>query len=169
MRSNLGLSIAAGLLLATLAPAWAEEGTNPVELAQAVPQATVSLASGLKASESKGNPISAKFEIDNGALQLSVYTMNRDQFTEVIVDHWSGTIAKAEPITSGDDLKAAGVQGAAMAKAQMKLEAAVDKAVAANAGYLAVEVEPKLEGDRPLAAITLMKGQDIKKVNVNLD
>src|ERR1700757_1176909 len=131
MRSNLGLSIAAGLLLATLAPAWAEEGTNPVELAQAVPQATVSLASGLKASESKGNPISAKFEIDNGALQLSVYTMNRDQFTEVIVDHWSGTIAKAEPIVAGDDLRAAGEQGAIMAKAQVKLAAAVERAVQA--------------------------------------
>jgi hypothetical protein len=169
MRSNLIASVTAALLFAVGAAVWAEDQIKPVDLAQAMPQATVSLARGMKASESKGNPISAKYEIENGALQLSVYTMNRDQFTEVIVDHWSGAIAKAEPITSGDDLKTAGVQGAAMAKAQIKLDAAVDRAVAANAGYLAVEVEPKLEGGRPVAAITLMKGQDVKKVAVNLD
>jgi hypothetical protein len=56
-----------------------------------------------------------------------------------------------------------------MAKAQLKLGAAVDRAVAANAGYLAVEVEAKLESGRPVAAITLLKGQDVRKVNVNLD
>jgi hypothetical protein len=143
-----------------------------------LPQATVSLAHALRASESKGIPISAKFEIGNGGLQLSVYTMNRDQFgevseiivfSEVIVDHWSGEIAKAAAITSGDDLKAADVQGAAMINAKVKLETAVDRTVQANAGYLAVEVEPALEGGRPVAAITLMKGQDVKKVNVNLD
>jgi len=169
MRSNRIPSIVAAMLFAAGTPAWAEEQTNPAELAQAVPQATVSLAHGMKASESKGNPISAKYEIENGSLQLSVYTMDRDQFTEVIVDHWSAEIAKAEPITAGNDLKAAGEQGAIMAKAQVKLGAAVDRAVQANAGYLAVEVEPKLEAGRPVAAITLMKGQDVKKVAVNLD
>jgi hypothetical protein len=169
MRSSLVLSITAACLLAAGASAWAEQASNPAALAQALPQATVSLARGLTASESKGNPISAKFEIENGALQLSVYTMNRDEFTEVIVDHWSGTIAKADAITSGHDLKAAGEQGSAMAKAQVKLGAAVDRAVATNAGYLAVEVEPKLEGGHPVAEITLMKGQDVKKTIEKLD
>jgi hypothetical protein len=169
MRSSLVLSITAAFLLAAGASAWAEEETNPAELAKAVPQATLSLAHGLKASESKGNPISAKFEIEKGSLQLSVYTMNRDQFTEVIVDHWSGTIANAEAITAGHDLKAAGEQGSVMAKAQIKLDAAVDRAVAANAGYLAVEVEPKLEDGHPVAQITLMKGQDVKKTTEKLD
>jgi hypothetical protein len=150
-------------------PSWAEDQPDAAALAKVLPEATVSLKQGLKATQPEGTPISAKFEIEDGALQLSVYTMNRDQFTEVIVDHWMGDIAKAEPITSGGDLKAAGEQGAAMAKAQMKLAAAVDRAVAANSGYLAVEVEPKLEGGRPIAVITLTKGQDVKKVPVTLD
>ena len=169
MKPSLFPSIAAAFLIFAGAPSWAEEPTNAVELAQAVPQATVSLAQAMRASESKGNPISAKFEIEKGGLQLSVYTMNRDQFSEVIVDHWSGAIAKSDAITSGDDLKEAGEQGSAMAKAKVKLASAVDRAVQANAGYLAVEVEPKLEGGRPVAAITLMKGQDVKTVNVSLD
>ncbi len=169
MKPSLFASIAAAFLIFAGAPSWAEQPTSTVELAQAVPQATVSLVQALRASESKGNPISAKFEIEDGGLQLSIYTMNRDQFSEVIVDHWSGTIAKSEAITSGDDLNAAREQGAAMAKAKMKLDAAVERAVQANAGYLAVEVEPALEGGRPIAAITLMKGQDVKKMNANLD
>ena len=169
MRRNLFLGIAAAFLLAASASSWAEEGKDLQQLAQAVPQATISLAQGLKASESKGKPISAKYEIENGALQLSVYVMNLDQFGEVIVDHWSGAIAKAEAITSGEDMKAAGEQGAAMSKAKVPLADAVDRAVKANAGYLAVEVEPKLEGGRPVATITLMKGQDVRKVTSNLD
>jgi hypothetical protein len=169
MISNRIAIVVATLLFAVGASVWAEEQINPVELAQALPQATVSLAHGMQASESKGNPISAKYEIENGALRLSVYTMNRDQFTEVIVDHWSGAITKAEAITSGDDLKEAGEQGAIMAKAQVKLAAAVERAVQANTGYVAVEVEPQLEAGRPVAAVTLMKGQDVRKVNEKLD
>jgi len=163
------LSVVAAVAMFAGASSWAEQETNPAELAQALPQATVSLSRGMRASEGMGNPISAKFEIENGGLQLSVYTMNRDGFTEVIVDHWAGTIVKTGAITAGDDLKAAGEQGAAMAKAQMKLDQAVERAVQANAGYLAAEVEPKLVAGRPVAAVTLMKDKDVKKVDVNLD
>jgi hypothetical protein len=44
--------------------------------------ATATLQGGLKASEPQGTPISAKFEIADGKLQLSVYTMKGDGFTE---------------------------------------------------------------------------------------
>ena len=100
------LSVVAAVAMFAGASSWAEQETNPAELAQALPQATVSLSRGMRASEGMGNPISAKFEIENGGLQLSVYTMNRDGFTEVIVDHWAGTIDKTEQITAGADLKA---------------------------------------------------------------
>jgi hypothetical protein len=169
MRPSLVLSIAAALLFVASSTLWAEGETTPAQLAQALPQASITLDQGLKASESKGTPISAKYEIEHGALQLSVYTMNRDQFSEVIVDHKSGAITKAEPITSGEDLKEAGEQGAAMSKAKVTLAAVVDGAVKGNAGYRAVEVEPKLEGGHPVAEITLMKGQDTKKVTAKLD
>src|SRR5713101_5198951 len=42
------------------------------KLADAVKHAKVSLDAGLKASEREGKPISGKFELDEGKLQLSV-------------------------------------------------------------------------------------------------
>jgi hypothetical protein len=48
---------------------------NPGALAKALPEVSISLAEGLKLSEREGKPVSGKFELENGALQLSVYTM----------------------------------------------------------------------------------------------
>lgn len=39
------------------------------------------------ASESEGQPISGKFEVEDGKLQLAVYTAKDGKFFEVIVDH----------------------------------------------------------------------------------
>lgn len=165
-RLGIGVATAAILIIASLS-SWAED--NSAALAKALPQASVSLDQGLKASEREGKPISAKYEIENGALQLSVYTMKGDQFSEVIVDHSSGSIKKAEPITDADDMKAAQEQSAAMAKAKLPLDAAVGGAVKANSGYRAVSVIPTLNGGQPVAAITLMKGEDVKKVTEKLE
>src|SRR5216683_8022708 len=163
---KLALSIVVAAILSFVGPSflgsssWAEGETSPAALAKALPQASVSLDQALKASAREGTPISAKFEIENGALQLSVYTMKGDQFSEVIVDHSSGSIKKAEPITDADDMKAAQEQSAAMAKAKLPLEAAVGGAVKANSGYRAVNVIPMLDGGQAVAAITLMKGEE---------
>src|SRR6266566_9089956 len=51
---------------------YGEKGDT--ELAKAVSGAKVSLVKGLAASTREGNPISAKFELEHGVLQLSVYT-----------------------------------------------------------------------------------------------
>ena len=67
-----------------------------VKLADAVKHAKVSLDAGLKASEREGKPISGKFELDEGKLQLSVYTEKASKFYEVVVDHTTGKIAKSE-------------------------------------------------------------------------
>jgi hypothetical protein len=95
--------------------------------------------------------------------------MKGAQFSEVIVDHKSGAIKKSEPITDAGDMKAAQAQSAAMAKAKLALDAAVDSAVKANAGYRAVSIVPVLDGGRPVAAVVLMKGPDVKKVTEKLD
>ena len=105
----LALIVAVGFWSAALAPAWAEAG-DPKALAAALEDATATLQGGLKASESEGTPISAKFEIDDGKLQLSVYTMKGDGFTEVVADPKTGAVAEAEKITDADDLKAAAAQ-----------------------------------------------------------
>src|ERR1700737_5561577 len=101
-------------------------------LAAAMKNATATLQGGLKASEAQGTPISAQFEIEDGKLQLSVYTMKGNDFTEVVADTKTGAIAKAEKITDAGDLKAATAQKAAMAKAKVPLLAATDTAVNAN-------------------------------------
>lgn len=73
-------------------------------LAAAIKDTKVKLEDGLKASEREGKPISAKFEIDDGKLQLSVYTMKGDGFAEVAIDPKTGAI-KAEKITDAEDSK----------------------------------------------------------------
>src|SRR2546427_6346214 len=109
--------------------ARAEEGKDQAALAKALAEAKVSLEKGLVASAREGKPISAKFEIgDDGKLQLSVYTAKGDSFSEVLVDHKTGKVEKAEPITSGEDLEAAKAQSGAMAKAKLALDEAVFKA-----------------------------------------
>ena len=66
------------------------EDTDPAALAKALKDTTVTLQDGLKASEPEGKPISGKFEIDDGKLELSVYTMKNDDFAEVVVDPTTG-------------------------------------------------------------------------------
>jgi hypothetical protein len=50
------------------------------ELAEALETLKVSLDDGVSNSEAQATPISGKFEIEDGRLQLSVYTMNDDKF-----------------------------------------------------------------------------------------
>src|SRR6202048_901373 len=58
----------------------------------------INLQQGLAASEQQGQPISAKFEVDEGKIQLSVYTAQDGKFSEVLVDYTTGKVMKAEPI-----------------------------------------------------------------------
>lgn len=169
-KSLVAVVIAAGSLAAAgLAPWAGAEETDPAALAKALPEATVPLDQGFRASERDGKPISGKYEIEHGALQLSVYTQKGNQFMEVIVDHKSGAIKKSEKITDSDDLKAAKEQTGAMAKAKVSLANAVDRAVKANSGYRAVSAMPMLQAGAPVAIVTLMKGAEVKKVTEKLN
>ena len=131
--------------------------------------ATATLQGGLRASEAQGTPISAKFEIEDGKLQLSVYTMKGNDFMEVVADPSTGAIAKAEKITDADDLKEATEQKAAMAKAKVPLLTAAETAVSANAGFQAVSIYPQLQNGNPMAEVTLLQGTTFKKVMEKLD
>jgi len=139
------------------------------ELAKALPSAKVSLAEGLAASAREGTPISGNFELEEGKLQLSFYTMKGDTFSEVIVDHKTGKVAKADPITKDDDLAHAKAQSEAMAKAKRSLDAAASEAVKENKGYRVVSVMPALKDGHPVADVTLVKGEEWKTVSEKLD
>ncbi len=150
---------------------WAQkyDDKERAELAKALKAAKVSLERGLSASQREGKPISGKFEVEDGKLQLSVYTMKGDKFSEVIVDHLTGKVAKVEAITGGEDLTAAKAQSEAMAKAKVSLNAAAAKTVKSNSGYRAVSAYPSIKDGHPVAEITLVKGAEWKTVSEKLD
>lgn len=66
----------------------------------------VPLEGGLAASASHGQPISGKFKIEDGHLQLSVDAARDGKFSEVIVDYTTGKVVNAEPIAEGEELGA---------------------------------------------------------------
>ena len=78
-----------------------DKAKEHADLEKALKDAKIPLERGLTASAKEGKTISAKYEVEDGKLQLSVYTMKGNEFSEVIVDYKTGKIAKAEPITQG--------------------------------------------------------------------
>jgi hypothetical protein len=174
MRKKVGFVMFTSALLVGLlsgSTLWAQksEEKERAELAEALKTAKVALENGLADSAREGTPISAKFEVENGKLQLSVYTMKGERFSEVIVDHTSGRITKTEAITGGEDLVAAKAQSEAMSKAKLSLRAATLRAVRANKGFRAVSAIPNLKEMHPVAEITLAKGSEFKTVRERLD
>jgi hypothetical protein len=153
------------LVLGSWSPTLCAE-QDDAALIKAVSSAKVTLQKGLTESQREGRPISAKFEMENGKLQLSVYTEKNGKFFEVIVDHMKGSIAKTEPITEGDDLADAKSQSAAMANAKTSLKEAVDKTVGLN---LAVGVTPDIKDGHPVASISVAKGGKLQTVTQRLD
>jgi len=162
-------TVVAVLMFVAVPTGWAQTLDDKEQLAKALKEAKIPLQRGLAASAKEGKPISAKYEVEDGKLQLSVYTMKGAGFSEVIVDHNTGKIAKTEPITQGDDLAHAKEQSAAMAKAKRSLGAAASEAIKENRGYRVVSVMPALKDDHPVADVTLVKGTEWKTVSEKLD
>jgi len=150
---------------------WAaeEEEKEGAELTHALQGVKVTLKQGLAASAGKGKPISAKFEVEDGKLQLSVYTTKDGKFSEVLVDLKTGRVAKVEAIEEGEDLTAAKAQTDAMSKAKTPLAAAVDTAVKKNPGYRPASVIPSMKDDHAVADVKLVKGDEVKTDSERLD
>ena len=163
------VSLVALVFAASLGWAQPHDDKERAELAQALKAGKISLQQGVTASAKEGKPISAKYEVEDGKLQLSVYTMKGAKFSEVIVDHKTGKVAKAEPITKADDLTAAKAQSEAIAKAKRSLATAASEAVKENKGFRAVSVMPSLKEGHPVADVGLVKGTEWKTVSEKLD
>ncbi|MFZ2137748.1 MAG: PepSY domain-containing protein [Xanthobacteraceae bacterium] len=138
-------------------------------LIKSLGSAKISLQRGLTAAQRQGQPISGKFEVEDGKFQLSVYTANKGQFAEVLVDYSTGKIVKSEPITQGGDLDAAKAQSEALAKAKIPLRAAVDKAAKQSQGFRAISVTPTLKDGRAIALVVLLKGEELKGIEQSLE
>ncbi len=167
--ARLMVIVSLGLLVGASQRAAGAEEEGRAGLAAALKSVKVTLGQGLAASASAGKPISAKFEVEDGKLQLSVYTQKDTSFFEVIVDYVTGKIAKTEAITGGDDLTQAQAQGSTMASAKASLKEAAEKALKGNPGYRAVSVFPVTRNGRAAADVTLLKGGDWKSVSEPLD
>lgn len=164
-------AVVMGLLMVWLVvnPSLWSQDKDRAALAKAVAEAKVSLEQGLTTSAHTGKPISAKFEIEDSKLQLSVYTAKGDTFSEVVVDHNTGKAAKTEPITSGEDLSAAKTQSEAMSKAKHSLSVTLARVLKGNPGFRAVSIFPALKDGRPTADVTLVKGDEWKTLSEKLD
>jgi hypothetical protein len=139
------------------------------DLAPAVNGAKVTLEQALATSKKDGKPVSAKFEIENGKPQLSVYTVkDGTKYLEVIVDQTSGEIAKADPISGGDDLTLAKKQNDGLFRATRELREAVKEAKHDNPGYLAVAVWPEMKDGHSIATVMLVKDNDWKTATIDL-
>jgi hypothetical protein len=161
-----------GLLLAVAisgAVGTAAAADDPAALARALLPAKATLEAGLQTSEREGQPISGKFEIEDGKLQLSVYTIKNGAFSEIVLDPMTGAIVKTEKITEGEDLKEAKEQSAAMATAKRSLRAATETALAANPGARAVSIIPAVKDGRPVGQITLLQSGAMKTITSPLD
>ena len=157
-----------GVIAGTGSLAWSDEDESAA-VAKYLPMAKVTLQRGLAAAESQGKPISGKYEVEDGHFQLSVYTAQDGKFSEVLVDHNTGKVAKTEALTEGDDLADAKNQLEACAKSKKSLKSAIDRAEQASPGYRAVSVTPKLGSGHPVAAVTLLKGTQAKTVSEPLE
>jgi hypothetical protein len=171
------LTSAGGFVIVALAASFAGHrlafaiglDEEQAELANVMSSAKVSLQQGFMASEREGQPISGKFEVEKGKLQLSVYTAKDGKFFEVIVDHMAGNIAKVEPITEGEDFTHAKAQKAAMDRAKVKLADAAEKAKGQVGEALVVSAVPELKDDRPVAVVILLAGKRFSTVSAPLD
>jgi hypothetical protein len=146
-----------------------DEEPDPVILGIALTDAPMTLQKGLAASEPHGKPISAKFEIADKDVQLSVYTATATDFVETTVNAKTGAIISAEPITDADDLTHANAQKAAMEKATVSLQAAAEKAVNENPNSQAVSVIPELRDGRAVAIVRLLRQKGFTTVTERLN
>jgi len=162
------LSAAISFWSAIGAIAWVRE-SDTAALAAALKTAKATLQGALSASKAQGTPISAKFEIEDGKLQLVIYTMKGNDFMEVVADPRTGAIAKAQEITDAIDLNEATEQKAAVAKAKVPLLAAAEAAVNANSGSRAISIVPELKNGQASAEVTLLTGNTFKSVTEKLD
>jgi hypothetical protein len=138
-------------------------------LAAGMKDVEATLEQGLTYVVRSGRPISAKFEIDDGDVQLSIYVENAMGFREVVSNVVTGMPVGATLLTEEDDLKDAHEQSAAIAKATTTLLAATQHAVAANPGTRAISIYPALQDGHPVATVTLLRDDTFTKVTEKLD
>jgi hypothetical protein len=149
--------------------AFSAAPNDQATLAAQVASAPITLQQALAAAETRGQPISGKFEIHEGHLRLSVDITKESDLLQILIGHTTGRIVRLDPITAAQDVTAARGRVAAMAKASKALKTAVDEAEQDAMGYRAVSVVPKLRFHHAVATVILVKGKKFKSVSERLE
>jgi hypothetical protein len=140
-----------------------DEEPDPVIFRIALADSTVTLQAGMAAGAHQGRPVSARFEMPDGDLQLGVFTATRSGFVETILDPKGGVVISTAQITDADDLAEAIAQKAAMERATVPLVAATERAIEENPGSRAVSVVPELRNGHPVAIVTLQQSRRFRR------
>ena len=165
--SLFGLAIVACCALSSVQPR--AEVKDAAALAAGMKDVQGTVEQALASAGKGGRPISAKFELDDGDVELSIYVENSMGFREVLANPQTGTAMGATLLTEESDLKDAREQSAAMAKATTTLLASAQHATAANPGARVVSIYPELHDGRPIAVITLLRDDGFSTVTEKLD
>ena len=146
----------------------AEDVQRDMALAAALKHVKSTLEDGLKAAERIGKPISAKFALEDGTLQLSLWVATEDGFAEFILYPVLRTVTEIYDFRDPDKLKIATEQKLAMDRATMSLLSAAQNAVKANHGLRAASAYPVLQEGDPIAVVTLLDANAVKIVTEKL-
>lgn len=121
------------MVLGYSSAATAQDIADSAALAAALEHVKGTLENGLNASERIGKPISAKFALEDGTLQLSLWLAREDGFAEIILYPAirSVTENKIFDFRDPDKLKVATAQKLAIEKATVSLLSATENAVKA--------------------------------------
>src|SRR6266850_3285288 len=155
----------AGWLMMSASTAHAQaDAKAEVDLARALQAKHVALSVGLTAAAAAGKPISTMYEYEDAKLKLSVFTEKAGVFSEIFLDPATGKTLSTDKLTDEDDIKVTKKYSAAILNAKLTLTSALDKALAANPGYTAVSVTPKIKNGYVIAEVKLIKGTKFKTV-----
>lgn len=166
----IGAVVASLMLFAgTSARADAEYDKALPQVSKLMANAKLTLQQGIDVAAKQGKPISSQYEIDEDThkFQLSVFVSSGQDLVEVLVDYNTGAIKESGNVT-GDDIKDAKKQKAAMDKATKSLSETVAAAAAANQGYSVAQIIPALSGGKAVATLKLVKGSEVKTVKLDM-
>jgi hypothetical protein len=108
------------------------------------------LEGGLKAAARLGRPVSAKFVLEDGILQLFLWILKDDGISKFNLYPAIRLMNEVVDITDPDKIKVATAQKRAVDSATIPLFSATESAVKANKGFRAISVLPVLGEGRPV-------------------
>lgn len=133
-----------------------DDQPDPVVLGIALATAPVTLEEALHSAGQRGTPISAKFDMRDGDLRLSVYAAAQSGLIEVLVDPKTGAITALRPLTDPEDLAEAVAQQRVLETAKLPIIAVLHNTAASYPESRVVSVVPERRNGHPVLVMSLL-------------